>query len=290
MTRDLEGRVFLVTGATEGIGKMACRAFAERGATLAITARNRDKGERLVSEWKATTGNDRIEIYLGDLSKQEDVRTVARAFRAKHERLDVLCNNAGAIFVRYAESVDGFEMTFALNHLSYFLLTHELLPLLKQTDGARVVSTSSAAHRRGTLDLDAIAHRPSRTVGYPVYGDSKLANILFTRELARRLAGSGVVANCFHPGFVARSSACSVTATPITTISASSRSSRSFSRFTDFVASARSTRGSERSRDTSSSSICAAGKPRRAFSACSSAKTCCRLRCIELRANLSSAA
>ncbi len=202
MARDLEGRVFLVTGATEGIGKAACRAFAERGATLAITARNRDKGERLVSEWKAASGNDRIEIYLGDLSKQEDVRAVARAFRAKHDRLDVLCNNAGAIFVRYAESADGFEMTFALNHLSYFLLTHELLPVLKKTEGARVVSTSSDAHSRGRLDLDTVAHRPSKKVGFPAYGESKLANILFTRELARRIAGSGVVANCFHPGFV----------------------------------------------------------------------------------------
>src|SRR5579859_3340619 len=202
MAHDLEGKVILVTGATEGIGKAACDTFAARGATLVVVARNREKGERLVEAWKKASGNERIELLVGDLSKQDEVRGVARGFRATHDRLDVLCNNAGALFAKYQRSADGFEMTFALNHLSYFLLTHELLPVLMQTRGARIVNTSSDAHRGGRLDLETIARRPSKRAGFFAYSDSKLANILFTRELARRISGSGVVANCFHPGFV----------------------------------------------------------------------------------------
>jgi NAD(P)-dependent dehydrogenase (short-subunit alcohol dehydrogenase family) len=199
---DLDGKVFLMTGATEGIGKAAARVFAERGAALVVTARNREKGEKLVAEWKAGTANDSIELLVGDLSKLPDVRAVAGAFRERHDRLDVLINNAGALFTSYQLTADGFEMTFALNHLSYFLLTHEVLEVLKRTGGARVVNTSSAAHQSGRLDLDTVARRPSKRVGFPAYCDSKLANILFTRALARRLAGTRVTANCFHPGFV----------------------------------------------------------------------------------------
>src|SRR5713101_5966218 len=200
MSQDLAGKVFLVTGATEGIGKAACRTFAERGATLVVTARNREKGERVVAEWKGATGNDRIELLLGDLSKLDDVRAVARAFRAKHDRLHVLVNNAGALFVKYQLSAEGFEMTFALNHLSYFLLTHELLSVLHPSEGARIINTSSHAHRSGRIDLETIARRPSKKAGFRAYSDSKLANILFTRELARRLPEGGVTVNCFHPG------------------------------------------------------------------------------------------
>jgi NAD(P)-dependent dehydrogenase (short-subunit alcohol dehydrogenase family) len=200
--KDLEGKVFLVTGATEGIGRAASRAFAERGATLVIVARNRDKGERLAAEWKATARNERIELLTGDLSKLADVRAVAAGFRATHDRLDVLVNNAGALFTRYMLTADGLEATFALNHLSYFLLTRELVPLLTKTPAARVVNSSSDAHQSGKLDLSTVARRPSKTAGFPAYCDSKLANILFTRVLARRLAGTGVTANCFHPGFV----------------------------------------------------------------------------------------
>jgi NAD(P)-dependent dehydrogenase (short-subunit alcohol dehydrogenase family) len=200
--KELDGKVFLLTGATEGIGKAAGKVFAERGATLVVTARNREKGEGVVAEWKSATGNDRIELIVADLSKLGDVRAVAAAFRDKHDRLDVLVNNAGALFTAYQQTVDGFEMTFALNHLSYFLLTHELLDLLERTEGARVVNTSSGAHQRGQLDLDTVARRASRKVGFPAYCDSKLANVLFTRVLARRVAGTGVTVNCFHPGFV----------------------------------------------------------------------------------------
>jgi NAD(P)-dependent dehydrogenase (short-subunit alcohol dehydrogenase family) len=204
MSKDLDGKVMLVTGATEGIGKAAAIALAKRGAALTLVGRSRDKSEGVVAAIKAASGNDQIELLLGDLSKMADARAVADAFAAGHDRLDVLVNNAGAVFQAYALSADGFEMTFALNHLAYFVVTTRLLDLLKKTEGARVVSTSSRAHRAGRLNLAGVAKRSEdESAGFPAYGDSKLANILFTRELARRLAGTSVTANCFHPGFVA---------------------------------------------------------------------------------------
>lgn len=202
MTDDLEGKVILLTGGTEGVGKAAARVFAQRRATLVLVARNREKGERVVLELKTESANPHITSILGDLSKLADIRRVAAAFRDKHKRLDVLANNAGALFAKHTLSADGIEMTFALNHLSYFLLTHELRPVLEATPAARVISTASHAHRRGKIDLETIANRPDKKGGFQVYSDSKLANVLFTRELARRLQGTSVTANCFHPGFV----------------------------------------------------------------------------------------
>lgn len=202
MARDLSEKTFLITGGTEGIGKAAALNFAQRGAKLTLVARSREKGERVRSELIAASGNDQIDLIFADLCKLADMRAVAAEFQKRRDRLDVLVNNAGAIFNRLEHSADGFEMTFALNHLSYFLLSRELLPLLRKTPGARVVSTSSGAHAIGKVDFDDLAKRPSRKTGFNVYGDSKLLNILFTRELARRLAGSSATANCFHPGFV----------------------------------------------------------------------------------------
>jgi len=202
MAKDLAGKVFLVTGATEGIGKAAALDFAKRGATLALAARSREKGERVVAWLKTESGNEQIELLLADLSRMADVRALAEAFRAKYDRLDVLVNNAGAVFADYSETPDGIETTFALNHVSYFLLTHLLRDVLAKTPGARVVSTASGAHRQGYLDLANVVVRKGKRAGFRAYGDSKLANILFTRELARRLDGTGVTATCFHPGFV----------------------------------------------------------------------------------------
>ncbi|MBL8740012.1 MAG: SDR family NAD(P)-dependent oxidoreductase, partial [Myxococcales bacterium] len=198
---DLKGKVFVVTGATEGIGKEACFDFARRGATLVIVGRNREKTERVATEL-ATAGAESVELIVADISSLADMRRVAREVSARHDKLDVLVNNAGAVFADYKLSVDGFEQTFALNHLGYFVLTTELQPLLKATAGARIVSTASGAHRTSRIDLSTVAVRPNRRAGFNAYADSKLANILFTRELGRRLAGSGVVATCFHPGFV----------------------------------------------------------------------------------------
>ena len=202
MTSSLQGKVFLVTGATEGIGKAAALEFARQGATLALVGRSREKGEKVVAELKAASGNEHIELLLAELSRQAEIRALAATFRARYERLDVLVNNAGALFTEYQRSADGIELTFAVNHLSYFLLTTLLLDLLQETPGARVVSTSSGAHRAGKLNLEDMAERRKKEAGFAAYGDSKLANILFTRELARRLASSGATANCLHPGFV----------------------------------------------------------------------------------------
>ncbi len=201
MAQDLQGKVFLLTGATEGIGKAAALEFAKRGATLVLIGRNREKSERVLSDLKRESGNDRLELLFGDMSKISDIREVADAFLKKHDRLDVLVNNAGAIFMDYRLSDDNYEMTFALNHLGYFLLTKLLLDTLNKTPGARIVSTSSGAHRPGKLDLDTVVRRDGKA-GFAAYADSKLANILFTRELGRRIRSTGTIANCFHPGFV----------------------------------------------------------------------------------------
>ncbi len=201
MSKDLEGKVFLVTGGTEGIGKAAALDFARRGATLVIVGRNPDKSERVIAELKQAGNYDKVDLLLGDMSLIADIRAVAKQFAQKYDRLDVLVNNAGALFSDYALTSDGIERTFALNHLGYFLLTIELLDLIKKTPGARVVSTSSGAHMMGKLDLATVAKRKG-SAGFAAYADSKLANVLFTRELGRRLAGSSAVANCYHPGYV----------------------------------------------------------------------------------------
>ncbi|MGC3998226.1 MAG: SDR family oxidoreductase [Anaeromyxobacter sp.] len=193
--------MFLVTGATDGIGKAAATGFARRGATLTIVGRNRQKTEQVLAELKAGSGNPNIELLLCDLSRMADVKRAAEEFRASHDRLDVLVNNAGATFKKPTMGPDGYELTFALNHLAYFQLTTSLLDLLRKTPGARVVSTSSSMQARGKLDL---ARTPTSLEGSGpnAYATSKLANILFTKELQRRLGGTGVSANCFEPGMV----------------------------------------------------------------------------------------
>ncbi|MBK9262673.1 MAG: SDR family oxidoreductase [Polyangiaceae bacterium] len=201
MSRDLEGKVFLITGGTEGIGKAAALDFARRHATLVIVGRNREKTERVVGELKAAGGYDRVDMLLGDMAKMADIRAVAKEFGAKYDRLDVLVNNAGAWFEKYALTSDGIEQTFALNHIGYFLLTTELLELIRKTPNSRVVNTSSGAHTMSRFDLKNIVKRDG-SAGFPAYADSKLANVLFTLELAKRLSGSTAAANCFHPGFV----------------------------------------------------------------------------------------
>lgn len=202
MSDSLKGKTFLVTGATEGVGKAAAHHFAQRGGSVTLVGRNPEKTARVVSQLKSATGNNEVDYLLADLSSIAQVRAVADAFRARHDRLDVLVNNAGAVFKSREVTVDGLERTFALNHLSYFQLTVRLLDLLQRAPGARVVSTSSGAHAVGKMDLDAVATRERYSIP-AAYADSKLANVLFTRELARRLAGTGVTANCFHPGWVA---------------------------------------------------------------------------------------
>jgi retinol dehydrogenase-12 len=195
-------RVVLLTGATDGIGRVAARELADRGARVVIVGRNRRKTERTVEEIVGATGNSDVDFMLADLSSQEAIRGLAREFRERYDRLDVLINNAGDFFIRRQESVDGIEMTFALNHLAYFLLTNLLLDLIINNAPARIINVSSAAHRRAEIKLDDVEAEEGYS-GWQAYGESKLANVLFTYELARRLEGTGVTANALHPGFVA---------------------------------------------------------------------------------------
>jgi len=200
---DLGDRVILITGATSGIGRAAALALARLGPSLVLVARNPARGGRTVEEIARASGNARIELMLADLSSQREVRALAARFLATGRPLHVLLNNAGLLAMRREETVDGIETTFAVNHLAYFLLTTLLLDRLKASAPARIVNTASDAYAwaGGRLALDDLESRRAYS-GMKVYARSKLANILFTRELARRLAGTGVTANCFHPGFV----------------------------------------------------------------------------------------
>lgn len=195
----------MVTGATNGIGVVTALELAQMGAEVVIVSRSQNKLEDTVGRIKAETDNDKVSYIQADLSSMADVRNVATTFLNTHKRLDVLLNNAGAFFNGREESVDGYEMTFALNHLNYFLLTNLLFDTLKQTASehgeARIVNVSSNAHTSGNINFDDL-HRKNSYRGFSVYGDSKLMNVLFTYELARRLDGTGVTANALHPGFV----------------------------------------------------------------------------------------
>jgi retinol dehydrogenase 12 len=198
----LHGKVCMVTGATSGIGLVTAQALARQGATLIVVGRNAERGAATVSRIRQETGNAAVESMIADLSAQGQVRQLASEVQRRFSRLDVLVNNAGALFARRQLSQDGMEMTFALNHLAYFLLTNLLLDHLKASPAARIVNVSSEAHRGARLDFgDLQGERNYR--GYRAYARSKLANILFTYELARRLEGTGIAANTLHPGFVA---------------------------------------------------------------------------------------
>ncbi len=201
MGKELDGRVALVTGATNGIGKVTAREFARMGARTLLVARDPGRGDAAAREIRDATGAT-VEVLVADLSSREEVAGLARTVRERTGRLDLLVNNAGAIFAERRVSADGVEMTLALNHLAYFLLTLELMPLLEAAPRARVVNVSSVAHASGTIDFEDL--QLERSYGmWRAYAQSKLANVLFTRELARRLPGSRITANAVHPGAVA---------------------------------------------------------------------------------------
>jgi len=202
-TPDLRGRVCMVTGATSGIGRAAAHALARMGEGLVLVARSRERGEATLAEIRRASGNPEVRLLLADLSSQAQIRQLAKDFHATGLPLHVLLNNAGVIQLSRQETIDGIEMTFAVNHLAYFLLTELLLERLEESAPARIVNVASEAHAGagGRLDMTDLESRRAYSV-MRVYGKSKLANILFTRELARRLVGTGVTANCLHPGFV----------------------------------------------------------------------------------------
>ncbi len=201
----MHGKRVLITGATDGIGKQAALEIAGMGAAVTIVGRNEAKTRAVCSEIQKQTGSDQIDWLLGDLSSLADVRRIADEFRSRHDRLDVLLNNAGAVFSEYQLSVDGFEMTFALNHLSYYLMTNLLLDMLvgtaQATGEARIINVSSSAHRNATLRLDNLRDGSGFSL-MNSYGASKLMNVLFTYDLARRLEDTAISVNAVHPGVV----------------------------------------------------------------------------------------
>ena len=201
----MKGKRVLITGATDGIGKQAALEIAGMGAAVTLVGRNEAKTRAVCGELQAQTGNAEIDWLLGDLSSMAEVRRVADEFRKRHDQLHVLLNNAGAAFSAYQQSADGFEMTFALNHFSYYLLTNLLLDMLRETaqasGEARIINVSSSAHRNAKLQLDNLRDASSFSL-MGSYGASKLMNVQFTYELARRLADTPITVNALHPGFV----------------------------------------------------------------------------------------
>jgi NAD(P)-dependent dehydrogenase (short-subunit alcohol dehydrogenase family) len=200
---DMNGRICLVTGASRGIGRAAAEGLAKLGATVVVHGRDSVAVGAVCREIAKQTGRPSATGVVGDFSRLADVRRVAAELLERHARLDVLVNNAGTSATRRTPTADGFEWQFGVNHLAPFLLTNLLLERLRASAPARIVNVSSAAHRRGVLDLDDPNWERRPYNGLAAYGASKLANILFTRELARRLEGSGVTASCLHPGLVA---------------------------------------------------------------------------------------
>ena len=196
----MQGKICLITGGTNGIGKNTAGELARIDATVIIVGRNAQKTAQVVDEIRAATGNKNVDFLLADLSSQQEVRRLADEFKSKYSQLHVLLNNAGAVFMQRQLSVDGIEMTFALNHLAYFLLTDLLLDTLIASAPARIINVSSDAHSGSKIEFDNL--QGERNYNSSAYGNSKLANILFTMELARRLEGSGVTVNALHPGFV----------------------------------------------------------------------------------------
>jgi len=201
----VNGKRVLITGATNGIGKQAALDLMKMGAEVVIVGRDENKTIRVCNELKELNGNSKIDMLVADLSSMDEIRRIAEEFLAKYDRLDILLNNAGAVFSEFQASADGYEMTFALNHISYYLLSNLLLDIVKQTalqDGeARIINVSSSAHRNATMRLDNLRDAS----GYSFmnsYGASKLMNVQFTYELARRLADTTVTVNAVHPGLV----------------------------------------------------------------------------------------
>jgi NAD(P)-dependent dehydrogenase (short-subunit alcohol dehydrogenase family) len=191
----------MVTGANSGMGKEIVLALAGMGAHVVMVSRDRGRGEAALADVRAKTGSDRVELLVADMSSQKAIHNLVREFNAGHDRLHVLINNAGVTQPRRIETADGLESVFATNHLGPFLLTNLLLPVLTASAPSRVVIVSSGAHVMGKIDFDDLQF-DLKYNEIRAYNQSKLANLLFTYELARRLAGTGVTANAADPGFV----------------------------------------------------------------------------------------
>ncbi|MBU0703039.1 MAG: SDR family oxidoreductase [Chloroflexi bacterium] len=200
----MKDRICMVTGATSGIGEAAARTLAQMGATVIAVGRDPVRGAAALERIRSASGSAAVELMLADLSSLKDIRQLAQQFTSRYQRLHVLVNNAGALFTARQQSADGIEMTFALNHLNYFLLTNLLLDTLKASAPTRIVNVGASAHQfaRQAAGFDDLQGQRKYS-GWGAYGQSKLCNLLFTYELARRLDGTGVTVNALHPGIVA---------------------------------------------------------------------------------------
>jgi NAD(P)-dependent dehydrogenase (short-subunit alcohol dehydrogenase family) len=198
----MEGKFVIVTGSNSGIGKATARALAGMGATVVMAVRNQEKGERAREEIVAETGNKSVSVMVCDVASRDSIRRFAESFKEEYDRLDVLINNAGAVFAKRQLSVDGIESSMAVNYLGPFLLTRELLPLLEASSPSRIVNLSSGLSKTGKIDFDDL-QREKGYKGMQAYAGSKLMLTTYTLELARRLEGTGVTANVVEPGFVA---------------------------------------------------------------------------------------
>jgi len=201
LTAQMEDRVFLVTGANSGIGKATALGLARLGGTVVMACRSATRGEAARQDIVRDSGNSRVYLEIVDLASEESTRSFAEEFKKKYPRLDVLINNAGVYTPRREVTPDGLERTFEVNYLSGFLLTHLLLDLLIKSTPSRIINVSSSAHSGGTIHFDDLQGE-QRYGGFGAYGQSKLAQVLFTRELAQRLAGTGVTVNACHPGVI----------------------------------------------------------------------------------------
>lgn len=201
---EMKGKAVLITGATNGIGKVTALELAKKGATVVVVGRNPAKTAQVIQQIRQNSNNSAVDGLVTDLSTMSGIRQLGHAFRRKYPQLHVLINNAGGIFANRMVTVDGYEHTFALNHLAYFLLTNLLLDMLQANAPSRIINVSSRSHEGAVLDFDDLQNEHHYNYGgYRAYGQSKLANLLFTYELARRLATTGVTVNALHPGSVA---------------------------------------------------------------------------------------
>jgi NAD(P)-dependent dehydrogenase (short-subunit alcohol dehydrogenase family) len=198
----VKNKIVLITGSTDGIGKQTAIELARLGATVLLHGRSAERGKAAMEEVRRITGSDNLDYVAADLSSQKQVRAMAAQVHERYDRLHVLINNAAVVMNKRQLTEDGLEMTFAVNHLAPFLLTHLLLGLLQQSAPARIINVSSGTHQGARIDFDNLQGERSFN-GYSVYALSKLGNILFTYDLAERLKGTGVTVNCLHPGVTA---------------------------------------------------------------------------------------
>jgi NAD(P)-dependent dehydrogenase (short-subunit alcohol dehydrogenase family) len=200
----MQGKICVITGGTSGIGKATASGLAQMGATVVIVGRNREKGNAVLDEIQDASGNNALSFLLADLSSQASIRQLAAEIKQRYAHLDVLINNAGVFMLKRQTTVDGLEMTFAVNHLAPFLLTNLLLDLLKASAPARIIHVGSDSHEKATIRMNDLQGEKNYSFWH-AYGQSKLAMLLCFYELARRLEGTGVTVNALHPGFVATS-------------------------------------------------------------------------------------